>query len=74
MSSDHESFRQQIQALQADWIRPGPYEFHHPSGWTIVNRIIHGKPLWVLQSGTRTDGAFRTPVAAMQRHAELYAQ
>lgn len=53
------------------WRRVGPYEFVHPSGWTITNRIIRRKPVWTLQNGYRSEGGFLSPCDAMKRHDQL---
>ncbi|EIF32280.1 hypothetical protein BCh11DRAFT_07869 [Burkholderia sp. Ch1-1] len=55
------------------WHRTGPYEFSHPDGWTITNRIIRRRPVWTLQLGYRSEGAFPSPAEAMKRHAQLGA-
>ncbi|WP_155626596.1 hypothetical protein [Burkholderia vietnamiensis] len=53
------------------WHRIGPYQFAHTSGWTITNRIIRRRPVWTLQLGKRSEGAFLSPADAMKRHAEI---
>lgn len=53
------------------WRRAGPYEFVHPSGWTITNRIIRRRPVWTLQHGYRSEGGFPSPSDAMKRHEQL---
>lgn len=53
------------------WRRVGPYEFVHPSGWTITNRIIRRRPVWTLQNGFRPEGGFLSPCDAMKRHEQL---
>lgn len=53
------------------WCRVGPYEFTHPDGWTITNRIVRRKPVWTLQLGYRSEGSFPSPADAMERHAQL---
>jgi hypothetical protein len=54
-----------------EWNRVGPYEFVHPSGWTITNRIIRRRPVWTLRYGYRSEGSFPSPAAAMARHGAL---
>ena len=53
------------------WRRVGPYEFVHPSGWTITNRIIRRKPVWTLQNGYRSEGGFLSPSDAMTLRDQL---
>lgn len=53
------------------WRRAGPYEFVHPSGWTITNRIVRRRPVWTLQRGYRSEGGFLLPSDAMERHDQL---
>lgn len=55
------------------WRRSGPYEFAHPDGWTITNRIIRRRSVWTLQNGYRSEGGFPSPAEAMQRHAQITA-
>lgn len=40
------------------WCRVGPYEFVHPSGWTITNRTMRRRLVWTLQNGYRSEGGF----------------
>lgn len=53
------------------WRCTGPYEYVHPAGWTIANRIIRAKSVWLLRQAGAERGSFRSADDAMRRHAEL---
>jgi hypothetical protein len=53
------------------WESKGPYEFVHPTGWTITNRILSAKSVWVLHRADAGHGNFKSADDAKRRHAEL---
>lgn len=60
-----------LNAGDGAWRRISPYEFVHSSGWTITNRIIQRRSVWMLQHGDRSEGGFPSPSDAMTRHGQL---
>lgn len=60
--------------LEADeWQCAGPYEYVHPSGWTITNYIIAAKPVWLLRQGGAERGSFECVEQAKRRYDERSA-
>jgi hypothetical protein len=58
--------------IDADtWEPDGPYSFTHPNDWTITNRIISAKSVWLLRHAADEHGSFKSADEAMRRHAEL---
>ncbi len=55
------------------WESASPYEFVHPTGWTITNRILSAKSVWVLHRADVGHGNFKSADDAKRRHAELSA-
>lgn len=55
------------------WTSNGPYEFVHPTGWTITNYIIRSKSVWKLKNGSTEQGSYKSAEEAKRQHAAISA-